>query len=53
MSSRVSRSLLGMDYAVLIAAGLAIGGCVSSTDIDALHDQISEVQRQADRKSVV
>ncbi len=47
MSSRVSRSLLGMDYAVLIAAGLAIGGCVSSTDIDALHDQISEVQRQA------
>lgn len=33
--------------ASLIAAGLAIGGCVSSTDIDALHDQIAEVQRQA------
>jgi tol-pal system protein YbgF len=28
-------------------AGLASGGCVSSTDIDALHDQIAEVQRQA------
>jgi tol-pal system protein YbgF len=28
-------------------AGLASGGCVSSTDIDALHDQIAELQRQA------
>jgi tol-pal system protein YbgF len=36
-----------MGTAALVAAGLAIGGCVSSTDIDALHDQISEVQRQA------
>ncbi len=34
-------------YASLIAAGLAVGGCVSSTDIDALHDQIADVQRQA------
>ncbi len=33
--------------AVLAAAGLAAAGCVSSTDIDALHDQIAEVQRQA------
>ncbi len=33
--------------AALIAAGLAIGGCVSSTDIDALSDQIADVQRQA------
>jgi len=33
--------------AVTVAAGLAIGGCVSSTDIDALHDQIADVQRQA------
>lgn len=30
----------------LIAASLAIGGCVSSTDIEAIHDQISDVQRQ-------
>ena len=34
-------------FAALIAAGLAIGGCVSSTDIDALSDQIADVQRQA------
>ncbi len=33
--------------AVAVVAGLASGGCVSSTDIDALHDQIAEVQRQA------
>lgn len=37
----------GLGHASLIAAGLAIGGCVSSTDIDALHDQIADVQRQA------
>ncbi|MEO7974954.1 MAG: hypothetical protein ABIU84_15340, partial [Thermoanaerobaculia bacterium] len=34
-------------FAALIVAGLTVGGCVSSTDIDALHDQIAEVQRQA------
>ncbi len=43
-SQRVERCL---GFASLIASGLAIGGCVSSTDIDALHDQIAEVQRQA------
>jgi TolA-binding protein len=41
----VSSARLG--YASLIAVGLAVGGCVSSTDIDALHDQIADVQRQA------
>ncbi len=34
-------------FAALIAAGVAIGGCVSSTDIDALSDQIADVQKQA------
>lgn len=43
-SQRVPRCL---GFASLIASGLAIGGCVSSTDIDALHDQIADVQRQA------
>ncbi|MEO8198763.1 MAG: tol-pal system protein YbgF [Thermoanaerobaculia bacterium] len=43
-SQRVHRCL---GFASLIAGGLAIGGCVSSTDIDALHDQIADVQRQA------
>lgn len=43
-SRRVQRRL---GFASLIAGGLAIGGCVSSTDIDALHDQIADVQRQA------
>lgn len=43
-SQRVERCL---GFASLIASGLAIGGCVSSTDIDALHDQIADVQRQA------
>ena len=38
-------------FAALIAAGLSVAGlslsgCVSSTDIDALHDQIADVQRQ-------
>lgn len=47
MSTRVSSIPHRMGFAALIAAGLAVGGCVSSTDIDALHDQISEVQRQA------
>lgn len=37
----------GGSLAVLLCGGLAIGGCVSSTDIDALSDQIAEVQRQA------
>ena len=40
-------SFVRLGYASLIAAGLAVGGCVSSTDIDALHDQIADVQRQA------
>lgn len=31
----------------LAVTALTAGGCVSSTDIDALHDQIAEVQRQA------
>lgn len=43
--SRRLRRCLG--FSSLIAGGLAIGGCVSSTDIDALHDQIADVQRQA------
>jgi tol-pal system protein YbgF len=41
------RSRHGLGVATLIAGALAIGGCVSSTDIDALHDQIADVQRQA------
>jgi tol-pal system protein YbgF len=45
MTIRAHKSGLGL--ASLVAAALALGGCVSSTDIDALHDQISEVQRQA------
>jgi tol-pal system protein YbgF len=48
MSSLAKRSPRALgSLATLIAAGLAIGGCVSSTDIDALHDQIADVQRQA------
>jgi len=39
--------LVRLALASLSAAGLAAGGCVSSTDIDALHDQIADVQRQA------
>jgi tol-pal system protein YbgF len=46
-AQRTGRKLTGSGTASLLAAALAIGGCVSSTDIDALHDQISEVQRQA------
>ncbi len=30
----------------LLAAGLVAGGCVSSTDLEALHSQISDLQRQ-------
>lgn len=30
----------------LLAAGLTVAGCVSSTDIDALHMQIADTQRQ-------
>ena len=30
----------------LVAAGLLAGGCVSSTDIDALHNQLADLQRQ-------
>ncbi len=45
LQHEVSSARLG--YASLIAVGLAVGGCVSSTDIDALHDQIADVQRQA------
>lgn len=50
MRSRAPRSprkLSWMGNVSLVAAALAIGGCVSSTDIDALHDQIAEVQRLA------
>lgn len=43
---RRSLATLSATSAIIIA-GLAIGGCVSSTDIDALHDQIADVQRQA------
>ena len=48
--SRIARSQRArhrLGLAFLIAGGLAVGGCVSSTDIDALHDQIADVQRQA------
>ncbi len=44
---RTPRKLSWMGNVSLVAAALAIGGCVSSTDIDALHDQIAEVQRLA------
>lgn len=42
---RILAARLGL--ASLAAAGILAGGCVSSTDIDALHDQIADVQRQA------
>jgi len=42
---RRSRNLLAITGTFV--AGLTMAGCVSSTDIDALHDQIAEVQRQA------
>lgn len=47
MKAHVNSFRRTLGAASLIAGGLAIGGCVSSTDIDALHDQIAEVQRQA------
>jgi len=31
---------------ILLAAGLALGGCVSSSDIEALQAQLAELQRQ-------
>src|SRR5262245_15526793 len=40
--NRIHRSL----SLSIVAAGLLAGGCVSSTDIDALHNQIADLQRQ-------
>ncbi|MEO8276392.1 MAG: tol-pal system protein YbgF [Thermoanaerobaculia bacterium] len=33
--------------AAIVATSLTVGGCVSSSDIEALHDQIADVQKQA------
>ncbi len=37
----------GICSCLVVSAGLVAGGCVSGTDIDALHSQIADVQRQA------
>lgn len=39
-------TLRGARGFLIVAGGLSVAGCVSSTDIDALHNQIADVQRQ-------
>ena len=45
-SENTGRTGLSAGRLLLLSAGLTAGGCVSSTDIDALHNQLADIQRQ-------